>query len=295
LEVSENKKIVNIMEQEYVYDVAISFADEDGKIAKSLSIAFKNIGISAYYYDDDDERIKSWGLDLKKSLTEIYRDKAKYAVVLFSKNYFAKKKKYTRVELKAILQRMRLEVNSVYMLPIKFGEDYILEEFPDLIDLTYLPWNDNPEDIAEKIKVLLGKKLVNKEDIREGKAFIYNSGINAKIISGEDANDINPEGFKNARTDDVSIEINDIIPIIPFVEEFKIPPPFFSGEDKIKLKDLTELTVDGISNSGDINLIKLKMPFIDFKDDLTIELIKFDAIEDIESISNNFKEFNYQN
>ncbi len=196
------------MEQEYLYDVAISFADEDKNAAKALALAFESIDINAYYYDDIDERALGFGQNLENRLIDIYREKAKYAVVLFSENYFSENKKYTRIELKAIVERMNRESDSVYLLPIKFKDEFVIEEYPELNAITYTKWDTRPETIAEAIKKLLGRKLIEKDKIKNENAFLYSSGNESKVILDEDIVNGNNSIFNNTGNDTVNITNN---------------------------------------------------------------------------------------
>ncbi|HMK26488.1 MAG TPA: toll/interleukin-1 receptor domain-containing protein [Chitinophagaceae bacterium] len=196
------------MDIEYKYDVAISFADEDKDAAKSLALAFEAVDVNAYYYDDVDERIISLGHDLEKRLTEIYKNEARYAIILFSENYFAINKRYTRIELAAILDRMQTDTDKVYMLPIKFKDDFIIKEYPELNTLTYAVWDSRPELVAAGIKKLLGKKLTKKNKATDGLAFLYSGGNDPKIIIANEYIDINTDIFKNSETGDVIINIS---------------------------------------------------------------------------------------
>jgi TIR domain len=192
------------MEKEYLFDVAISFADEDKNAAKALALAFESIDINAYYYDDIDERALGFGQNLENRLIDIYREKAKYAVVLFSENYFSDNKKYTRIELKAIVERMNKDSDSVYLLPIKFKDEFVIEDYSELNNITYLKWEVNPEAIAEAIKTLLGKKLIDKNKAQNSNAFLYSSGNESKVILDEVIVNGNNNLFKNTGNNNVN-------------------------------------------------------------------------------------------
>lgn len=72
----------------YKYDIALSFAEEDRNIAVALARELGRKGISVYYYPDN--IIETAGKQLSQKLTEIYTKDAKYAVVIVSDHYFKK-------------------------------------------------------------------------------------------------------------------------------------------------------------------------------------------------------------
>lgn len=172
------------MNDKYLYDVAISFADEDIEAAKSLSLAFKYIGINAYYYPDN--RASMLGQQLEERLTEIYAHEARYAVVLLSENYFDESKTYPKIELAAILSRMQQDPAKVYMIPVKLKKEFSVEKFPDIRAITYADWECKPETIAADINLLLGKKLANPTDVTDVNTVVYSSGANPLVIVDEE-------------------------------------------------------------------------------------------------------------
>src|SRR5687768_12449873 len=134
------------MMKNYKYDVAISFAEEDRNAALALSLAFEIEGFkNVYYYPD--KQVDDLGDEFKKSLTKIYRDEAKYAIVLFSDQYFGPHKVFTSVELEAIKVRMVAESNHVYMIPVILNESFHFQD-PILSKLKCYPWNYNPKPLA---------------------------------------------------------------------------------------------------------------------------------------------------
>jgi TIR domain len=135
----------------YQYDVALSFAEEDRDIALSLSLALNQLSITVYYYPDEIE--KTWGADIERKLKEIYKEKARYAIVILSEKYF--KKKYAAIEFASIQQRIVMEKGTVYMLPVLHGGLSLLETHK-LSNLAFIKWQYNAVEIAQKLKMLLG-------------------------------------------------------------------------------------------------------------------------------------------
>ncbi len=149
------------MSAEFKYDVAISFAEEDRDAAKALSLAIEHCGLTVYYYPD--QNTATFGRPLDDTLRAIYRDEARYAVVLFSQSYLDPEKQYTMIELEAIRYRMQLEPDKVYMLPVKLNESVSLTAFPDLEGITFLKWDHEPERVAAAVREFLGKEVVDAE------------------------------------------------------------------------------------------------------------------------------------
>lgn len=107
-----NKQLKNILDK-YDYDISISFAGEDRLVAESIATKLHKKGIKVFY--DDFERAKLWGKDLVQHLDEVYRKKAKYCILIISKNY--EQKIWTNHELKSALARS-IQQQEEYILPV---------------------------------------------------------------------------------------------------------------------------------------------------------------------------------
>jgi hypothetical protein len=99
---------------ELPYDLAISFAGEDRSFAESLAKALRGAGVRVFY--DEFERSKLWGKDLYTYLQRIYRDEARYCLVLVSTHYVAKR--WTKHELRNA-QARAFRQDDEYILPVK--------------------------------------------------------------------------------------------------------------------------------------------------------------------------------
>lgn len=117
----------DLLRQEYLYDVALSFAGEDRSYAEIIANKLKNRGIKVFY--DKFETANLWGKDLFQYLSHIYKDNAKYCVIFISDAY--KQKMWTRHELRNAQNRSFLE-NKEYILPI-FLENVELDGLNDTI------------------------------------------------------------------------------------------------------------------------------------------------------------------
>ena len=106
--------------EDYEYDVAISFAGEDRKVAEDMAMALKNKGVKVFY--DDFEKEKMWGKNLIEYFQDIFEEKAKYCIMLLSENY--KKKFWTNHE-RRIAQARAFREKGEYILPIRIDNTKI--------------------------------------------------------------------------------------------------------------------------------------------------------------------------
>lgn len=144
--------------KKFEYDVVLSFAGEDRKVAKKLYEILKKEGITVFYDLAEKERL--WGKDLYQHLQQIYRDKAKFCVVFVSKSYV--KKRWTRHELKQAQSRAFQE-NNEYILPIILDDAEIpgMNRTTGYIDLR----RGKIVDIAAMLLAKLGKGKIEDEEI----------------------------------------------------------------------------------------------------------------------------------
>jgi hypothetical protein len=110
------------------FDVAISFAGEDREVARALAEGLHGKGYEVFY--DDFRAHDLWGKNLYEYILSVYRDKAKYCIVLLSSHY--KSKAWTRLELKSAESRVLSEIESEYILPVRL-DDTEIPGLPDTI------------------------------------------------------------------------------------------------------------------------------------------------------------------
>jgi tetratricopeptide (TPR) repeat protein len=110
------------------FDIAISFAGEDRQIARRLAESLSALGLTVFY--DDDQQANLLGENLTEYLTEIYRAKSRYCVVLVSAHYV--RKRWTRHEWKAAQARAFENFDTAYILPLRLDES----ELPGLLPTT---------------------------------------------------------------------------------------------------------------------------------------------------------------
>jgi len=103
--------------ENYVYDVALSFAGEDREYVSRVAEFLQSINVKVFY--DKFEEGDLWGKDLFIYLNNVYQRMSKYCVVFISKYY--KEKLWTNHEMKAAFARA-FQQKSEYLLPVRFDD-----------------------------------------------------------------------------------------------------------------------------------------------------------------------------
>lgn len=101
----------------HVYDFAFTFAGENRVVVKELVEKLKAEGVSIFY--DEFEEHKLWGKDLYEYLAEIYRNKARFCIMVISEHYAAKV--WTNHERKAAQARAFTD-SKEYILPLRLDD-----------------------------------------------------------------------------------------------------------------------------------------------------------------------------
>ena len=155
-EMIENQAIV---EKYYEYDIAISFASEDRRVVEAIADQMKGRNIKVFY--DAYEEADLWGKNLYEHLTEVYKDKAIYCLMVISSEYI--RKVWTKLERRAAQARAFVE-NEEYILPL-FLEKV---EVAGVLETTgYISMEGRtPEDIAnlalDKLSILRSNKALQR-------------------------------------------------------------------------------------------------------------------------------------
>lgn len=100
----------------FEFDIALSFAGEDRKIARELADLLIEKNVIVFY--DSHARAELWGKD-HRHLQSIYRDKARYCIILVSKAYL--ETPWTRYELRQAQARAFRESRE-YILPLALDD-----------------------------------------------------------------------------------------------------------------------------------------------------------------------------
>ena len=135
---------------EFEYDVALSFAGEDRAVVDEFADRLKAKGIRVFY--DEYDAAALWGRDLVDHLVNIYSRKARYCVMFISQYYPLKK--WTGVERRAAQERAFRDSNE-YILPLRVDDTQV----PGLTETT--GYKDLRQHSVESIVELLEKKLMD--------------------------------------------------------------------------------------------------------------------------------------
>jgi hypothetical protein len=76
------------MAQSYEFDVALSFAGEDRAFVDEVARSLKTRSVVPFY--DQDFAIELWGQNLYEYLDDLYRNRARFAVIFVSRFYALK-------------------------------------------------------------------------------------------------------------------------------------------------------------------------------------------------------------
>lgn len=133
---------------QFEYDIALSFAGEDGAVAEEFAnlLTGRNIKVFRDEYLADGR----WGKEMIDHLVNIYSRKARYCVMLLSKYYPLKK--WTEAERMAAQQRAFRDANE-YILPIRLDDT----EIPGITETT--GYRDLRQHSLESIVNMLEQKL----------------------------------------------------------------------------------------------------------------------------------------
>ena len=131
--------------QNYEYDVALSYAGEDREKAEVLVAALRRRGVKVFY--DQDEKSTMWGKNLYSYLSDLYKNKARYCLMLLSYHYATKR--WTKHELKSAQARAFIDEHEDYILPVRIDNT----EIPGILETTaYLNWHtETAETITDAI------------------------------------------------------------------------------------------------------------------------------------------------
>lgn len=131
------------------YDIAISFAGEDRKIAEEIAEKLISLGIKVFY--DSYEKATLWGKDLYEHLNDVYKNKATFCLMVISNNY--RDKQWTNHERKAA-QARAFSQNKEYILPLKLDDTEIpgLNETVGYVDFRNSDVNEITSLLMNKLK-----------------------------------------------------------------------------------------------------------------------------------------------
>jgi hypothetical protein len=144
------------------FDVALSFAGEDRQYVERVATILRDRKIRVFY--DEFMLVQMWGTDLYTYFDEIYRRRAKFAVIFISENYA--RKAWTSHERQSAQARALFEQNA-YLLPVRLDDTALPGLRPTIgyVDARRI----TPDALAD----LIQQKLVPASDREESVAKLY--------------------------------------------------------------------------------------------------------------------------
>ena len=133
------------------FDVAISFAGTERKLAEDLATRVKAAGFQVFYDKFFPEEL--WGKNLGEFFHKIYSELSRFCVIFVSNEYL--NREWTVHERRSAQERMLKEKGNEYILPIKV-EDVELPGIPSTTG--YLPISTGLDNIADTLIRKLRKK-----------------------------------------------------------------------------------------------------------------------------------------
>jgi hypothetical protein len=142
-------KVTTRSQQEFEYDVCLSFAGEQRSFVQRVANALTKQGIRVFF--DDYEKPELWGKNLYEHLDEVYQHLARYCILFASADYAAKV--WTNHERRSA-QARALKEKGEYILPARFDNTPIpgLPDTVHYIDLTKV----SPTKLAAIAKAKIG-------------------------------------------------------------------------------------------------------------------------------------------
>ena len=137
------------MDQQFKYDVCLSFASEQRDYVSKVKDELNKAGLSHFF--DEDEQVEMWGKNLNEALDEIYRKTSRFCVMFISTAYA--KKMWTIHERRSAQARALID-RSVYLLPARF-DDTEIDGLPPIvlyIDLRHHTSERFAQLIIEKVR-----------------------------------------------------------------------------------------------------------------------------------------------
>lgn len=138
-------------EREIDFDIAISFAGEDRTVARRIAELLRCDGISLFF--DEYLQAELLGKDLRKHLTDVYKRRAKFCVMIISKHYEGKL--WPTVEREAAVSRA-VEDSAEYIIPLRLDDTDVpgLSSERVYIDLRERSVDEAGELIAKRVRLL---------------------------------------------------------------------------------------------------------------------------------------------
>jgi NACHT domain/TIR domain len=132
------------MDQQFKYDVCLSFASEDREYVSKVSDKLNKEGLKYFY--DEENTVYLWGKNLYEELNQIYREESRFCVMFISKHYI--EKMWTKLERRSA-QARALQDASEYILPVRVDDTELDRLFPTVSYIDRCKYT--PEKLAKLI------------------------------------------------------------------------------------------------------------------------------------------------
>jgi hypothetical protein len=151
-EKDREREVIDTWDNEFTYDVAISYASSNRAQAAELAKKFRSKGLRVFY--DKDQIPDLIGKNLLDQLWRIYRDKSLLCVILGSQSY--NNSVFAQHERQAAQDRNLINPGYIALVKIENTE---INYFPSTFQ--YLDWNEYG---SEKIAELVIEKIVKRKN-----------------------------------------------------------------------------------------------------------------------------------
>jgi hypothetical protein len=139
--------------QVFDYDLALSYAGEDRAYVGQIALRLRDLGVRLFY--DEYAASELWGNDLYVLLDDVYRKRARFAVVFVSHYYVSKP--WTQHERQSAQARALTDVNP-YLLPVRLDDSELpgLRPTVGYIDARTTPVEELVQLIQQKLSTAPG-------------------------------------------------------------------------------------------------------------------------------------------
>lgn len=138
-------------EQDYEFDIAVTFAGEDRDYVSEVVEGVK--GDTNVFYDED-YQVEAWGQDGVEYFTDVYMNRTRYVVMFISQHYA--EKMWTKVERRAALAKAATQ-RQEYILPVRLDDTELPGMPPTTIYLDSRRMGLSGLIEATKLKIAGGK------------------------------------------------------------------------------------------------------------------------------------------
>ena len=148
MDIEDVRKRIHLREDEYPYDVAVSFAGSVRGIVEAFVREVQDRGLTVFY--DFDQQAQLWGQDLRSRLADVYANEAHYMVVFISEDYPTRD--WTDFEL-AVGKDASNKRTEEYLLPILLDDTHVVGVHKSLghLDLRHVSISEAADILSSKI------------------------------------------------------------------------------------------------------------------------------------------------